>query len=156
MSADAEAKIGERGLLRSERLRRAMLTVAREDFVPSAYRDHAYEEIPLPLPGEPATISCPHSYPLFTSRSAWQSDTASSRLAWGRATARPWRGSWSVARVVAIDLDAATLGFARENLDRGGYTDVVLVRGDGDSGTQSRPPTTGSASRRPAPTFRRR
>jgi protein-L-isoaspartate(D-aspartate) O-methyltransferase len=54
MSADAEAKIGElgrRGLLRSERLRRAMLAVAREDFIPSDHRDHAYEEIPLPLPG---------------------------------------------------------------------------------------------------------
>ena len=29
------------GLLRSERLRRAMLAVRREDFVPAAYRDHA-------------------------------------------------------------------------------------------------------------------
>ena len=65
---EREAKIGElerRGLLRSERLRRAMLTVRREEFIPSRYRDHAYEEIPLPLPGERATISCPHSYPLF-------------------------------------------------------------------------------------------
>jgi protein-L-isoaspartate(D-aspartate) O-methyltransferase len=32
---------------------------------------------------------------------------------------------------VAIDIDAATLAFARENLDRAGYTDVVLVPGDG-------------------------
>ena len=65
---EREAKIGElgrRGLLRSERLRGAMLNVAREDFIPSNYRDHAYEEVPLPLPGERATISCPHSYPLF-------------------------------------------------------------------------------------------
>ena len=46
------AELGRRGLLRSDRLRRAMLTVAREDFIPRAYRDHAYEEIPLPLPGE--------------------------------------------------------------------------------------------------------
>jgi hypothetical protein len=38
-----EAKIAElarRGLLRSDRLRRAMLTVRREDFIPSRYRDH--------------------------------------------------------------------------------------------------------------------
>jgi protein-L-isoaspartate O-methyltransferase len=65
---EREAKIGELergGLLRSERLRRAMLAVRREDFIPSRYRDHAYEEIPLPLPGDRATISCPHSYPLF-------------------------------------------------------------------------------------------
>jgi hypothetical protein len=58
-------ELGRRGLLRSERLRSAMLDVAREDFVPSDYRDHAYEEFPLPLPGQRATISCPHSYPLF-------------------------------------------------------------------------------------------
>jgi protein-L-isoaspartate(D-aspartate) O-methyltransferase len=59
------AELGRRGLLLSERLRRAMLAVRREDFIPVGYRDHAYEEIPLPLPGERATISCPHSYPLF-------------------------------------------------------------------------------------------
>jgi hypothetical protein len=65
---EREAKITQlarRGLLRSERLRTAMLAVPREDFIPAPYRDHAYDEIPLPLPGERATISCPHSYPLF-------------------------------------------------------------------------------------------
>ena len=65
---EREAKIGElerRGLLRSERLRQAMLTVRREDFIPSSYRDHAYQEIPLPLPGERATISCPDASPLL-------------------------------------------------------------------------------------------
>jgi protein-L-isoaspartate(D-aspartate) O-methyltransferase len=35
---------------------------------------------------------------------------------------------------VAIEIDAATLAFARENLDRAGYTDVVLVHGDGGLG----------------------
>jgi len=59
------AELGRRGLLRSDRLRRAMLRVAREDFIARAYRAYAYEEVPLPLPGERATISCPHSYPLF-------------------------------------------------------------------------------------------
>jgi protein-L-isoaspartate(D-aspartate) O-methyltransferase len=53
------------GLLRSEPIRIAMLKVAREDFLPSLYRDYAYWEVPLPLPGQMATISCPHSYPLF-------------------------------------------------------------------------------------------
>jgi hypothetical protein len=41
---EREAKIAElarRGLLRSQRLRRAMLTVRREDFIPAPYRDHA-------------------------------------------------------------------------------------------------------------------
>jgi subtilisin family serine protease len=36
--------------------------------------------------------------------------------------------------VVAIDIDATTLDFARENLERAGYTDVVLIHGDGGLG----------------------
>jgi protein-L-isoaspartate(D-aspartate) O-methyltransferase len=36
--------------------------------------------------------------------------------------------------VVAVDIDAATLAFARENLQRAGYGDVVLVHGDGGLG----------------------
>jgi protein-L-isoaspartate(D-aspartate) O-methyltransferase len=139
MSADAEAKIGElgrRGLLRSERLRRAMLTVAREDFVPSDYRDQAYEEIPLPLPGERATISCPHSYPLFYEPlnlgEGHRFLEVGVGSGYGTALAREVVGREGL--VVAIDLDAATLAFARENLERAGYTDVVLVHGDGGLG----------------------
>jgi protein-L-isoaspartate(D-aspartate) O-methyltransferase len=58
--------------------------------------------------------------------------------------------------VVAVELDAATLAFARENLRRAGYTDVVLVRGDGGFGYPSMLRTIGSASPRPARTSRRR
>jgi protein-L-isoaspartate(D-aspartate) O-methyltransferase len=36
--------------------------------------------------------------------------------------------------VVAIDIDAATLAFAGENLERAGYTDVFLIHGDGGLG----------------------
>jgi protein-L-isoaspartate(D-aspartate) O-methyltransferase len=161
MAADAEAKIGElgrRGLLRSERLRRAMLTVAREDFVPSDYRDHAYEEISLPLPGERATIWCPHSYPLFYEPLGLGEGHRFLEVGvgsgYGTALARELVGGEGL--VVAIELDAATLGFARENLDRGGYTDVVLVHGDGGLGYPEQAPTSGSASPRPAPTSRRR
>jgi protein-L-isoaspartate O-methyltransferase len=51
--------------LKSERIKKALLKVQREDFIPHRYRDYAYLEVPFPLPGEKATISCPHSYPLF-------------------------------------------------------------------------------------------
>jgi protein-L-isoaspartate(D-aspartate) O-methyltransferase len=136
---EREAKIGElrrRGLLRSAPLRRAMLNVAREDFIPSEYRDHAYEEIPLPLPGERATISCPHSYPLFYEplglRERHRFLEVGVGSGYGTALAREVVGREGL--VVAIDLDAATLAFARENLGRAGYTDVVLVHGDGGLG----------------------
>jgi protein-L-isoaspartate(D-aspartate) O-methyltransferase len=136
---EREAKIGElerRGLLRSERLRRAMLTVRREDFIPSSYRDHAYEEIPLPLPGERATISCPHSYPLFYEPLGFDEGHRFLEVGvgsgYGTALAREVVGREGL--VVAIDIDATTLAFARENLERAGYTDVVLIHGDGGLG----------------------
>jgi protein-L-isoaspartate(D-aspartate) O-methyltransferase len=142
---EREAKIGElgrRGLLRSERLRRAMLTVRREDFIPSRYRDHAYEEIPLPLPGERATISCPHSYPLFYEPLALGAGHRFLEVgvgsAYGTSLAREVVGREGL--VVAIDIDATTLAFARENLERAGYTDVVLVHGDGGLGEPEHAP----------------
>ena len=55
----------KQGLLRSRRMKSSLLKVPREDLIPRDYRDDAYLEVPLPLPGENATISCPHSYPLF-------------------------------------------------------------------------------------------
>jgi protein-L-isoaspartate(D-aspartate) O-methyltransferase len=142
---EREAKIGElerRGLLRSERLRRAMLDVAREDFIPSDYRDHAYEEIPLPLPGERATISCPHSYPLFYEPLRLGEGQRFLEVGvgsgYGTALAREVVGPEGL--VVAIDIDATTLAFARENLNRAGYTDVVLIHGDGGLGDPERAP----------------
>jgi protein-L-isoaspartate(D-aspartate) O-methyltransferase len=142
---ERKAKIGElerRGLLRSERLRRAMLTVRREEFIPSGYRDHAYEEIPLPLPGERATISCPHSYPLFYEPLGLAEGHRFLEVGvgsgYGTALAREVVGREGL--VVAIDIDATTLAFARENLERAGYTDVVLVHGDGGLGDPEHAP----------------
>ena len=136
---EREAKIGElerRGLLRSEQLRRAMLTVRRENFIPSGYRDHAYEEVPLPLPGERATISCPHSYPLFYEPLGLGEGHRFLEVGvgsgYGTALAREVVGREGL--VVAIDIDATTLAFARNNLERAGYTDVVLIHGDGGFG----------------------
>jgi protein-L-isoaspartate(D-aspartate) O-methyltransferase len=139
LEREREAKIrelGRRGLLRSERLRGAMLTVARESFIPARYRDHAYEEIPLPLPGERATISCPHSYPLFYEPLGLEEGHRFLEVGvgsgYGTALAREVVGRPGL--VVAIEIDSATLAFARENLSRAGYTDVILLHGDGGLG----------------------
>jgi protein-L-isoaspartate(D-aspartate) O-methyltransferase len=142
---EREAKIGElgrRGFLRSTRLRTAMLTVRREDFIPARYRDHAYEEIPLPLPGERATISCPHSYPLFYEPLGLGAGHRFLEVGvgsgYGTSLAREVVGGEG--QVVAIDIDATTLAFARENLERAGYTDVVLIHGDGGLGDPQHAP----------------
>ena len=136
------AELGRRGLLRSDRLRGAMLTVRREAFIPSWYRNHAYEEIPLPLPGERATISCPHSYPLFYEPLGLSEGDRFLEVGvgsgYGTSLAREVVGAEGL--VVAIDIDATTLAFARENLERAGYIDVVLVHGDGALGYPAHAP----------------
>jgi protein-L-isoaspartate(D-aspartate) O-methyltransferase len=136
---EREAKVGElerRGLLRSERLREAMLTVRREDFIVFRYRDHAYEDIPLPLPGQRATISCPHSYPLFYEPLDLSEGHRFLEVGvgsgYGTALAREVVGPEGL--VVAIDIDPTTLDFARENLERADYTDLLLIHGDGGLG----------------------
>jgi protein-L-isoaspartate(D-aspartate) O-methyltransferase len=124
------------GYLRSERIKNAMLKVKREDFVPDAYRDHTYLEVPLPLPGEEATISCPHSYPLFYE--SLDLDRGDKFLevglgsGYGTALAREIVGSDGL--VVSVEFDQLTFEFARRNLEKAGYRDVVVVKGDGGFG----------------------
>ena len=139
LQREREAKVAElarSGLLRSGRLREAMRTVCREDFVPPAWRDHAYAEVPLPLPGRLASISCPHSYPLFYEALGLGEGHRFLEIGlgsgYGAALAREVVGPTGL--VVSVEIDPATLAFAAANLDRAGYTDVVRVLGDGALG----------------------
>ncbi len=126
----------QRGYLKSERIRRALLTVPREEFIPRAYRDYTYQEVPLPLPGELSTISCPHSYPLFYEPLGLDEGQrfleVGTGSGYGAAVAREVVGPKGC--VVSIEIDPVTLQFARRNLEKMGYHDVVLVNGDGGLG----------------------
>jgi len=124
------------GYLKSERIRQALLTVHREDFIPDAYRDYAYLEVPLPLPGERATISCPHSYPLFYEPLGLDEGHCFLEVGlgsgYGTAVAREIVGPEGL--VVSVEIDPLTFKFAKQNLDMAGYRDVILVHGDGGLG----------------------
>lgn len=130
------------GFLRSELIKEAMLKVPREDFIPPLYRDYAYEEVPLPLPGKKATISCPHSYPLFYEPLGLDKGHRFLEIGlgsgYGTALAREIVGDRGL--VVSIEIDALTLAFAKENLARSGYRDIVLMQGDGGFGHPGRAP----------------
>jgi len=139
LDREREEKIAElirTGLLRPGRLRDAMLRVRREQFVPAAWRDHAYAEVPLPLPGRSASISCPHSYPLFYEALGLDEGHRFLEVGlgsgYGAALAREVVGSAGL--VVSVEIDPATLAFAAGNLDRAGYADVMRVLGDGALG----------------------
>lgn len=124
------------GYLKSETIKKAMLKVPREDFIPYFYKDYAYEEVPLPLPGEQATISCPHSYPLFYEPLGLDKGHTFLEVGlgsgYGAALAREIVGPEGL--VVSIEIDPLTYEFARDNLERAGYHDIILVKGDGSDG----------------------
>lgn len=130
-----------RGLLTSPRLKAAMLKVPREAFIPSLYRDYAYLEVPLPLPGE-ATISCPHSYPLFYE--ALGLDAGHRFLEVGAGSGYGAALAWEVVGeeglVVTMEIDPETFAFARDNLMALGYDRVEVVLGDGSLGYPPRAP----------------
>jgi protein-L-isoaspartate(D-aspartate) O-methyltransferase len=125
--------LGRRGYLQSERIKKALLKVPREDFIPRQYRDYAYLEVPFPLPGERATISCPHSYPLFYEPLGLDMGhrflEIGSGSGYGAAVAREVVGPAGL--VVSMEIDLITLDFARGNLGKAGYKDIILVEGDG-------------------------
>ncbi len=130
------------GYLRSKRIMQAMLKVPREDFIPLLYRDYAYQEVPLPRPGKKATISCPHSYPLFYEPLGLDEGHRFLEIGlgsgYGTALAREIVGERGL--VVSIEIDPVTFAFARENLERAGYRDIILVQGDGGPGYPERAP----------------
>ena len=136
---EREAKVRRlmrEGYLRSPRIRNAMLRVRREDFIPRPYRDYAYQEVPLPLPGMEATISCPHSYPLFYEPLGLDEGDRFLEIGlgsgYGTALAREIVGDDGL--VVSLEIDPATFEFAKSNLGRAGYRDIVLVLADGGAG----------------------
>ena len=124
------------GYLKSNRIKAALLKIPRENFIPWDYRQYAYEEVPLPLPGEQATISCPHSYPLFYEplglRQGHRFLEVGTGSGYGAAVAREVVGREGL--VVSVEIDPRTYEFAETNLKRAGYDDIVLVQGDGELG----------------------
>lgn len=136
---EREAKVRQLvadGLLHSGRIKSALLAVSREDFIPSRYRDYAYEEVPLPLPGARATISCPHSYPLFYEPLGLAEGHRFMEIGlgsgYGAAVAREVVGPNGL--VVSIEIDPITYEFGKANLKRAGYDDVRTILGDGGLG----------------------
>lgn len=141
------AKIVERyraeGYIKTERMARAMMTVKREGFMDSQYIEYAYYDQPFPIPGDGRqTISAPYMYPIFyealevnTGESVLEVGTGSG---YGAALAKELVGSSG--KVVSIEINEVTIEFARSNLIRSGYGDIILVLGDGSQGWEAEAP----------------
>jgi len=132
-------------LLKSRSIIEAMRKVPREEFMPRDYVDYAYLEAPFPIPGDGTqTISCPHSYPLFYEALELGSEDrfleVGAGSGYGAALAREIVGREG--KVVSIEINEVTFRFARDNLRKLGYNDIILVRGNGSMGYQTEAPYT--------------
>ena len=133
------------GVLRSEEVKRAMLRVPREEFVPPRYRSEAYEDYPLPIP-EGQTISAPHMCAIMCEAASLKRGDKVLEIGTGSGyhaalcaeivspTGEPLEGL-----VISVEVLKKLSYFARDNLRRAGYYDRVhLIVADGSMGAPVR------------------
>jgi protein-L-isoaspartate(D-aspartate) O-methyltransferase len=141
----AEALAAE-GIMKTEAVRRAFLTVEREAFVWPGSEEEAYLDMPLGLGVTGQTISAPHMVVIMLEaldpkpgdvilEVGTGSGYNAALLAEMVAPAGGKRG-----RVVSLERVPELVDFARKNLARAGYADrVEVLHHDGTLGDPSRP-----------------
>lgn len=136
-------KLEREGYIRSERVKKAMLRVPRELFVPEELRHMAYEDTPLPI-GHGQTISAPHMVAMMTelaglepgmrvlevgAGSGYHAAVIAEVVAPSDLPRDQWGHVYTVERVPEL------AEYARRNLERAGYADrVTVIVGDGSKG----------------------
>lgn len=148
----------EEGILKSEEVIRAMLSVPREEFVPLRYRELAYLDTPLSI-GYGQTISAPHMVAIMTE---------ALKPSRGNKVLEVGTGSGYQAAIIAeivkpeghvwtVEIVPELAKFAEENLRKTGYLDyVTVIVGDGSRGYEDAAPydriiVTAAAPRVPEP-----
>ncbi len=129
------------GIIRSDKVKNALMRVPREDFVPSNYREWAYVDSPLPI-GHGQTISAPHMVALMTELLdpepgdiVLEVGTGSGYQAAVLAEIVAKNSSLKRGHVYTVERIPELAEFAKENLRRTNYIDyVTVVVGDGTKG----------------------
>ncbi|TFF68633.1 protein-L-isoaspartate(D-aspartate) O-methyltransferase [Candidatus Thorarchaeota archaeon] len=129
------------GYIKSDKVERAMRKVPREEFVSSTTRRHAYRDTPLSI-AHGQTISAPHMCAImceFLDLSEGQSvldvgGGSGYHAALCAEIVAPEK-STNPGHVYTIEIVKPLVEFARENLERAGYSNrVTMVHGDGGKG----------------------
>ncbi len=129
------------GVLKTEKVIKAMLTIPREEFVLPEYRKYAYIDSPLPiLKGQ--TISAPHMVALMcevatldVGHTVLEIGTGSGYHAAVIAEIVAPKKAVNKGHVYTIERIPELAEFARNNLEKTGYSDrVTVIVGDGTLG----------------------
>jgi len=129
-------RLSDQGYITTENVRKAMLKVPREEFIPDKNKDYAYADHPLPI-GYGQTISAPHMVAMICEKLSLEEGMRileiGSGLGYNAAVVAEIIGKkghvYSMERIKSL-ADAAT-----ENLKRTGYLEnVTVIVGDGTLG----------------------
>lgn len=132
-----EQQLRQRGI-QDERVLTAMLKVPRHEFVAATYRDHAYDDNPLPI-GEGQTISQPYIVGLMLELLRLSPDHAVLEIGTGSGYQTALLAELA-AYVDSIERQPALAANADAILRTLGYTNVTVHSGDGSLGLPDRAP----------------
>ncbi len=129
------------GYVKSEKVKKALLNVPREEFVPEPYREFAYDDHPLPI-GYGQTISAIHMVAIMTEAldpvpgdKVLEIGTGSGYQAAVLAEIVAKMDPSKRGHVYTIERIPELAEFARRNLERTGYSEyVTVIVGDGTLG----------------------
>jgi len=127
----------EEGYLKSPHIIKAFNKVKRELFMAEKYKKYAYADLPFPIPPYTAqTISAPHTYAIIYEAIQLKKGDKFLEIGtgsgYGAALAREIVGKKGL--VVTIEVVKETYEFARKNLEKAGYRDVIIINADGKFG----------------------
>jgi protein-L-isoaspartate(D-aspartate) O-methyltransferase len=125
------------GYIQSKLVEDALMAVPREKFMEPTLKEYAYYDRPFPIPGDGRqTISAPYMYPVtyepLKIKPRQKILEVGAGSGYGAAIARELVGPEGL--VVAIEINPDTFRFAKKNLEKAGYEDVILILGDGTLG----------------------
>jgi protein-L-isoaspartate(D-aspartate) O-methyltransferase len=135
-----EKAIAARGV-RSERVLRAMRSVAREEFLPTALREFAYDDCPLPIEGE-QTISQPYIVAFMTEALALEGGEKVLEIGTGSGYAAAVLAEIA-GEVYTVERIGQLAEKAAVTLAERGYRNVRILHGDGTKGWPDHAPYDG-------------
>ena len=133
-------RLEREGIIKSERVKRALLKVPRYKFVLDGYKHYAHVDEPIPIPAG-QTISAPHMVAIMLE----VADLKEGMNVLEVGTGSGWNAAliYELVRrdVYTIERIPELVEFARRNLDRAGYKGKVhVILGDGSRGFPPRAP----------------
>ena len=123
------------GYIKSSSVKKAMLKVPRELFVPEDYYGQSYNDTPLPIPGS-QTISAPHMHAIILSELQLKEGERVLEVGFGSGILLAYMRELvgGDGKVVGIEFKKITYNFGKANLEHTGYKDVIIKHDDGSLG----------------------